>query len=98
MSNKKESQNSISLSQDELDKLFNNSAPVAPHKELSKETESKIIKLKQKTKTVEKKLKCSSKKSEEKLTVYFENKVFGTGIVTTKNGKKVIELLTIKKK
>lgn len=42
--------------------------------------------------------KAPAKKPVNKLTVYFEGKAYGTGTVVTKNGKKIIELLSIKKK
>lgn len=42
--------------------------------------------------------KAGVKKPVNKMTVYFEGKAYGTGTVVTKNGKKIIELLSIKKK
>lgn len=42
--------------------------------------------------------KADSKKKVTKLSVYFEGKLYGTGCVSSKNGKKIIELLTVRKK
>lgn len=42
--------------------------------------------------------KPAAKKPVNKMSVYFEGKCYGTGTVVTKNGKKIIELLSIKKK
>lgn len=41
---------------------------------------------------------ATAKKPVNKMSVYFEGKCYGTGTVVTKNGKKIIELLSIKKK
>ena len=42
--------------------------------------------------------KSAAKKTVNKMSVYFEGKCYGTGTVVTKNGKKIIELLSIRKK
>lgn len=42
--------------------------------------------------------KPAAKKTVNKMSVYFEGKCYGTGTVVTKNGKKIIELLSIRKK
>ena len=42
--------------------------------------------------------KTVSKKPVTKYTVYYDGKAYGTAAISTKNGKKVIELLSIKKK
>ncbi|MCR5612423.1 hypothetical protein [Treponema sp.] len=41
--------------------------------------------------------KSSSKKTPEKLSVYFEGKLYGKAIITKKKDKKIIELVSIKK-
>lgn len=42
--------------------------------------------------------KPAAKKTVNKMSVYFEGKCYGTGTIVTKNGKKIIELLSIRKK
>lgn len=131
-------ENTVALSQDEVDRLLKGVKPQQPLKKTtSKETEEKIRRLKERTKAVEEKMKKagSSKKEKKtpakktavkkttakktpakktavkktpakkpvtkpvtKYTVYYEGKAYGTASISTKNGKKIIELLSIKKK
>lgn len=139
-------ENTVALSQDEVDKLLKGIKPQPPVKKTtSKETEEKIRRLKERTKAVEEKMKKAdkakkatakktpakktaakktpvkktaakktvvkkaapkkapvkktvSKKPVTKYTVYYDGKAYGTAAIITKNGKKVIELLSIKKK
>lgn len=123
-------ENTIALSQAEVDKLLKGAAPQPVKKTTSAETEAKIKKIKERAKAVAKKMKEDEKKAAKpaakksakpaakkpakpaakkpakpaakkpvtKLSVYFEGKLYGTAALSTKNGKKIVELLSIRKK
>lgn len=96
--------NPIALSQDEVDKVMKGHNLSSAKKD-SNDINVKIQKLKEKTKSVGEILEAErvelknseTKKNTEKLSVYFEGKLYGTAILSLKNGKKIVELLTIKK-
>lgn len=101
MINKKE--NTVAISQDELDLVLKGMSVKPAKKEVSKETQEKIDLLKLKTKSVEKKLSKQNssqpktkKTKTEKLSVYYNSKLYGTAQIVIKNGKQRIELLSIK--
>lgn len=111
---KSDAEDTIALSQDELDKILKQGVVVKPKKTKSKSLEEKIKLLKEKTSAVSKKIqkekkatqKNASKKNKstsvkkkvlDKISIYYEGKLFGYGIVSKRNGKKIIELRTIKK-
>ena len=106
----------VALSQAEVDRLLKNSAPAVQKKTISKETEEKIRLLKEKTKAAQKRIEQEEKKSKtsktakkapakssasgktvSKLSVYYDGKLYGTAKLSVKNGKKIVELLSIKK-